>query len=149
VRWFEDIRVGDVVDVGPVTVTEEEIVEFASRYDPQPFHLDPEAAAKTPYGGLIASGWHTAALFMGMLVPAVMLDSAALGSPGIEELRWLAPVRPGDVLRGRSTVLDARPSESNPNRGTVFTFGEVLNQDDVVVLTLKARTFYARRPTAT
>jgi len=147
VRWFEDIHAGDVVEVGPVTVTQEEIVEFASRYDPQPFHLDPEAAARTPFGGLIASGWHTAALFMGMLVPAVMLDSAALGSPGIEELRWLAPVRPGDTLRGRSTVLDTRPSETNPGRGTVFTLGEVLNQDGVVVMTLKARTFYARRPT--
>ena len=146
-RWFEDIHAGDVVEVGPVTVTQEEIVEFASRYDPQPFHLDPEAAARTPFGGLIASGWHTAALFMGMLVPAVMLDSAALGSPGIEELRWLAPVRPGDTLRGRSTVLDTRPSETNPGRGTVFTLGEVLNQDGVVVMTLKARTFYARRPT--
>ena len=146
-RWFEDIHAGDVVEVGPITITQEEIVEFASRYDPQPFHLDPEAAARTPFGGLIASGWHTAALFMGMLVPAVMLDSAALGSPGIEELRWLAPVRPGDTLRGRSTVLDTRPSETNPGRGTVFTLGEVLNQDGVVVMTLKARTFYARRPT--
>jgi len=148
-RWFEDIQVGDTVEVGPVTVTQEEIVEFASRFDPQPFHVDPEAAANTPYGGLIASGWHTAALFMGMLVPAVMLDSASLGSPGVEELRWFAPVRPGDVLRGRSTVLDARPSQTNASRGTVTTFGEVLNQDDVVVMTMKARTFYARRPTTT
>jgi acyl dehydratase len=147
VRFFEDFRVGDVTEFGPITVTQEEIVEFASRYDPQPFHVDAEAAAHTVYGGLIASGWHTTALFMGMFVRAVLLDSASLGSSGIEEIRWLAPVRPGDVLRGRSTILAARPSEKDPRRGTVFTLNEVLNQDDVVVMTLKARGFFAKRPT--
>jgi acyl dehydratase len=147
VRFFEDFRVGDVTEIGPVTVTQEEIVEFASRYDPQPFHVDAEAAAQTIYGGLIASGWHTTALFMGMFVRAVLLDSASLGSPGVEEIRWLAPVRPDDVLRGRSTILAARPSEKDPRRGTVSTLNEVLNQDDVVVMTLKARGFFAKRPT--
>jgi acyl dehydratase len=146
VRWFEDFRVGDVAEVGPVTVTEDEIVEFASRFDPQPFHVDTEAAKETMYGGLIASGWHTTALFMGMFVRGVLLDSASLGSPGVEEIRWLAPVRPGDVLRGRSTILDARASEKDPGRGTVYTLNEVLNQGDVVVMTLKARGFFARRP---
>ncbi|HEY6961102.1 MAG TPA: MaoC family dehydratase [Gaiellaceae bacterium] len=146
-RWFEDFSVGDVTDVGPVTVTEEEIVEFASRYDPQPFHVDPQAAKESIYEGLIASGWHTAALFMGMFVRAVLLDSASLGSPGVEELRWLAPVRPGDTLTGRSTVTDVRASESDPRRGTVFTTNEVLNQDGVVVMRLKARGFFARRAT--
>ena len=145
-RWFEDFAVGNVSDIGPVTVSEEEIVEFASRYDPQPFHVDPDAAAKTMYGGLIASGWHTTALFMGMFARAVLLESASLGSPGVEEIRWLAPVRPGDVLRGRSTVVELRPSEKDPRRGTVYTLNEVLNQDDVVVMTLKARGFFARRP---
>jgi acyl dehydratase len=149
VRFFEDFSVGDVTDVGPVEVSREEIVEFASRYDPQPFHVDVEAAEASMYGGLIASGWHTTALFMGMFVRAVLLDSASLGSPGVEEIRWLAPVRPGDVLRGRSTILEARPSEKDPRRGTVFTLNEVLNQDDVVVMTLKARGFFARRPATT
>jgi len=138
--------VGDVSEFGPVTVTAAEIVEFAERYDPQPFHLDADAAAATPYGGLIASGWHTAALYMGMFVRGVLLDSASLGSPGVEELRWLAPVRPGDELRGRSTVADARASSTNPRRGTVFTTHEVVNQDGTVVMTMKARGFFARRP---
>jgi acyl dehydratase len=145
-RWFEDFQVGDVSEFGPVTVTAHEIVEFAERYDPQPFHLDPEAGAASPYGGLIASGWHTVALFMGMFVRAVLLDSSSLGSPGVEELRWLAPVRPGDELRGRSTVTDVRASATNPRRGTVFTTNEVLNQDGTVVMTLIARGFFTRRP---
>ena len=144
-RWFEDFAVGDVSEFGPVTVTEAEIVEFAQRYDPQPFHVDPDAAAASPFGGLIASGWHTMALFMGMYVRGVLLDSASLGSPGVEELRWLAPVRPGDELRGRSTVTDVRASATNPRRGTVFTTNEVVNQDGTVVMTMKARGFFARR----
>jgi acyl dehydratase len=146
VRYFEDFNVGDVTEVGPVTVTEAEIVEFAERFDPQPFHIDVEAAKASPFGGLIASGWHTTALFMGMFVRAVLLDSASLGSPGVEEIRWTAPVRPGDTLHGRSTVTDVRPSLKNPRRGTVFTTNEVWNQDDMLVLTLKARGFFSRRP---
>jgi acyl dehydratase len=146
VRYFDDFNVGDVTEVGPVTVTEAEIVDFAERFDPQPFHIDVEAAKASPFGGLIASGWHTTALFMGMFVRAVLLDSASLGSPGVEEIRWTAPVRPGDTLHGRSTVTDVRPSLKNPCRGTVFTTNEVWNQDDMLVLTLKARGFFSRRP---
>jgi acyl dehydratase len=145
VRYFEDFQAGDVSEFGPVSVTAEDIVEFAQRYDPQPLHLDAEAGAATPYGGLIASGWHTIALYMGMFVRGVLLDSASLGSPGVEELRWLAPVRPGDELRGRSTVTEARASSTNPRRGTVFTTNEMLNQDGVVVMTMKARGFFERR----
>jgi acyl dehydratase len=145
VRWFEDFAVGDVAEFGPVTVTEAEIVEFAERYDPQPFHVDPDAAAASPFGGLIASGWHTVAVFMGMYVRGVLLDAASLGSPGVEELRWLAPVRPGDELRGRSTITDVRASTTNPRRGTVFSTSEVVNQEGTVVMTMKARGFFARR----
>jgi acyl dehydratase len=145
-RYWEDFAVGDVTAVGPITVEAEEIVEFASRYDPQPFHLDEEAGRATPFGGLIASGWHTTALFMGMFVRAVLLDSASLGSPGVDEIRWTAPVRPGDTLSGRSTVTDVQPSSTNPGQGTVFTTNEVFNQDGVLVLSLKARGFFARRP---
>jgi acyl dehydratase len=145
-RYFEDFQVGEVTEVGPVSVSEEEIVEFASRYDPQPFHIDPEAATSSPFGGLIASGWHTTALFMGMFVRAVLLDSASLGSPGVDQIRWTAPVRPGDTLTGRTTITDVQPSATNPKRGTVFTTNEVFNQDGVLVLTLKARGFFARRP---
>ena len=145
-RYFEDFKAGDVTEVGPVTVSEQEIVDFATRYDPQPFHTDPEAAKASPFGGLIASGWHTTALFMGMFVREILLDSASLGSPGVEEIRWTAPVRPGDTLTGRVTVTDVQPSATNPNRGTVFTMNEVFNQDGERVMTLKARGFFARRP---
>jgi len=144
-RYFEDFKVGDVTEVGPVSVSEEEIVEFASRYDPQPFHVDPEAAKSSPFGGLIASGWHTTALFMGMFVRGILPDSASLGSPGVEEIRWTAPVRPGDRLTGRVTVTDVQPSSKNPARGTVFTMSEVFNQDGTLVMSLKARGFFARR----
>jgi len=144
-RYFEDFKVGDVTEVGPVSVSEEEIVDFATRFDPQPFHIDPEAAKSSPFGGLIASGWHTTALFMGMFVREILLDSASLGSPGVEELRWTAPVRPGDTLTGRVTVTDVQPSATNPNRGTVFTTSEVFNQDGTLVMSLKARGFFARR----
>jgi acyl dehydratase len=145
-RYFEDFAPGDVAEVGPVTVSEQEIVEFASRFDPQPFHIDPEAAKASPFGGLIASGWHTTALFMGMFVRGVLLDSASLGSPGIDELRWTAPVRPGDTLTGRSTVTEVRPSSKEPRRGTVFTANEVFNQDGTLVMSFRARGFFARRP---
>jgi acyl dehydratase len=148
-RYFEDFNAGDVRELGSVTISESEIVEFASRFDPQTFHVDPEAAKEGPFGGLIASGWHTTAVFMGMFFRAVLLDSASLGSPGVEEIRWLAPVRPGDELRGRSTILETRASETNAGRGTVITRNEVLNQDDVVVMTMKARGFFARRATST
>jgi acyl dehydratase len=145
-RYFEDFAPGDVAEVGPVTVSEQEIVEFASRFDPQPFHIDPEAARTSPFGGLIASGWHTTALFMGMFVRGVLLDSASLGSPGVDELRWTAPVRPGDTLTGRSTVTEVRPSSKEPRRGTVFTANEVFNQDGTLVMSFRARGFFARRP---
>jgi acyl dehydratase len=145
-RYWEDFEVGEVTELGSVDVTEQEVLEFARRYDPQPFHVDPDAAAAGPFGGLIASGWHTTALFMGMFVRSVLLDSASMGSPGVEEIRWLAPVRPGDRLSGRVTVTGAQPSATNPRRGTIFTTSEVLNQEGAVVMTLKARGFFARRP---
>jgi acyl dehydratase len=144
-RHWEDFHVGEVTEIGPVTVSEQEIVDFASRYDPQYFHIDPEAAVDGPFGGLIASGWHTTALFMGMLVRAILLDTASLGSPGIDELRWTAPVRPGDTLHGRVTVDEVRESSKDPSRGTVFTTSEVFNQDDVLVMRLRARGFFARK----
>ena len=145
-RYWEDFRVGEVVELGPVTVTHEEIVEFASRFDPQPFHVDAEAGRKTPYGGLIASGWHSAAIYMGMFVRGVLTGTASLGSPGVEELRWLAPVRPGDRLRGRAVITDVVPSSTNTRRGTIFGTHELINQDDVVVMRFTSRVFIERRP---
>ena len=145
-RYFEDFAAGDVSELGRYEVTREEILEFARRYDPQPFHVDEEAADAGPFGGLAASGWHTAAMFMRLFVDGVFEESASMGSPGVEELRWTAPVRPGDTLTGRVRVVETYPSERRPDRGTVITENEVLNQDGVVVMTMRARGFFRRRP---
>jgi acyl dehydratase len=145
--YWEDFEPGQTLELGTRTVTEEEIVDFARRFDPQPFHVDPEAAKETVFGGLIASGWHTGALWMRMYVDAV-LGIASRGSPGIEELRWLAPVRPGDALTGSLTVLETTPSERDPTRGTVRIRGELTNADGVVVLRMTSRGHFGRRSPA-
>jgi len=145
VRHWEDFSVGEKTELGTVTVTAEEIIAFAERFDPQPFHVDAEAAVDGPFGGLVASGWHTTALFMGLFVRGSLLDSASMGSPGVEEIRWTAPVRPGDTLTGRVTVTDSRPSSKRPDRGTIFTTSEVQNGDGEVVMTMKARGLFRRR----
>jgi acyl dehydratase len=147
-RWFEDFAPGDAYEFGEVTVAADEIVDFARRFDPQPMHLDPEAAARGEFGGLIASGWHTAALMMRLLVAHFLPPNASLASPGIDELRWLRPVRPGDVLRLKVRVLEARPSRSRPDRGRLRTLVEVLNQKDEVVMSLKGTNPMRRRPAA-
>jgi acyl dehydratase len=144
-RTFEDFSPGETYDLGSHTVTEAEIVAFAREWDPQPFHVDPAAAAASPYGGLIASGWHTCALWMRLYVTSLLGEAAGLGSPGVEELRWLAPVRPGDTLAARLTVLEATPSERRPERGTIRSRGEMLNGDGVAVLSMIARGHFARR----
>jgi acyl dehydratase len=134
-RYFEDYQVGMVDEFGDVHVTAEEIVEFARRYDPQAMHIDAEAAARGPFGGLIASGWHTAAMIMRLFVENYLSKVATLPSPGIDELRWTRPVRPGDRLRVRVTVTEARRSQSKPDRGMVRSLVEVLNQNGEVVMT--------------
>jgi acyl dehydratase len=145
-RYFEDFAVGTVFDAGSVTVSAAEIVEFGTRYDPQPFHIDAEAAQASIYGGLIASGWHTAALMMRLFVDSIAADTAALGSPGVDELRWLLPVRPGDTLSVRMTVVEARVSQSKPDRGLVRGRFEVTNQDGALAMSLLALMFVLRRP---
>jgi acyl dehydratase len=144
-RYFEDINAGDVVELGTYEVTREEILEFARKYDPQPFHVDEQAARDSPFGGLVASGWHTAAIFMRLFVERILSGSASMGSPGVEGIRWTAPVRPGDVLTGRVRVVETSPSQTRPDRGTVVTESEVLNQDGEVVMTVRARGFFRRR----
>ena len=144
-RTFEDYEPGQVHELGSVAVTQDEIVEFARRYDPQPFHVDPEAAGQSVFGGLIASGWHTAAMWMRLWVDSMAGSTSSQGSPGIEELRWLEPVRPGDTLHGRLTVLDATPSERRPDRVTVRIRGEMVNQDGVTVLSMVSRGHFARK----
>lgn len=147
-KYFEDFSVGDVFHLGEVEVTEEAIIEFAERYDPQPFHIDPAAAVESPFGGLVASGWHTCAMFMRLFCDGLLFDSSSQGSSGMEEVRWLAPVRPGDTLRGRVEVLETKRSGTRPNRGTVFFRHEMVNQDDVVVLRMVGRGLYGTRPDA-
>jgi acyl dehydratase len=137
-RYFEDYVPGSVFEFGPITVDQAGIIEFAKRFDPQDMHTDPERAAKGPYGGLIASGWHTAGLMMRLFADHYLSKVASLGSPGIDELRWLRPVHPGDSLSIRTLVLEARRSRSKPDRGMVRTEIEVLNQDREVVMSLKA-----------
>ncbi|HYA47507.1 MAG TPA: MaoC family dehydratase [Burkholderiales bacterium] len=129
---------------GPV-LTPESIMEFARRYDPQPFHVDEQAARQSAYGGLIASGWHTVSLAMRMICDAYLLDAASLGSPGVNEVRWLKPVRPGDAIRLRMTVLEAKPSRSKPDRGTVLHRWEVFNQKDETVMTMEGYGMFRRR----
>ncbi len=146
-RYLEDYPPGAVHEYGYITVTEAEILEFAGTYDPQPIHTDPEFATAGPFGGLIASGWHTAGMMMRMFVDHCLSHVASLASPGIDELRWPAPVRPGDSLRLRATILEARRSRSKPDRGLVRTHAELINQDDVVVLELTAMNILrARNP---
>jgi len=146
-RHFQDYAPGAVCEYGEMQVTEPEIVEFARRFDPQYIHVDRERAAQGPFGGLIASGWHTAAMMMRLIVDNFLPRRASLGSPGVDELRWLRPVRPGDVLSVRLSIVEATQSRSKPDRGVVRTLCEVLNQDREVVLSLRAMNIIARRST--
>ena len=143
--YFEDFEPGAVFELGERTLTKEEMVAFAQAYDPQPFHVDEEAAKKSAFGGLIASGWHTGSVFMRLYADALLSRAAGMGSPGVEEMRWLKPARPGDTLRARLSVLDVTPSARNPKRGTVHLLSEVENQRGETVMTMKARGLFARR----
>ncbi len=143
--YFEDFAPGEIVEYGDTPVTAEAIVEFAKEFDPQPFHLDPEAARESMVGGLIASGWHTAAMLMRMSCDGFLNRSASQGGPGVEELNWSKPVRPGDRLRVRRTTLSARASRSRPNVGLVEFLFEVLNQNLEIVMTQKNVVFILRR----
>ena len=146
-RFFEDYQVGEVAEFGDHLITKEEIVEFAARYDPQPFHTDEAAAAQSIYGGLIASGWLTGSVMMRMLVDHFVSREAGMGSPGVDEMRWLRPVRPGDRLRVRVTVLETRKSQTKPDRGAILSLDEVINQDGEVVMSMKAWGIYRTRST--
>ena len=137
-RYFEDYAPGAVYEYGYVTVSEADIIGFASQFDPQPIHVDRDFAARGPFGGLIASGWHTAAIGMRMIVDHYLPRVASIASPGIDELRWPAPLRPGDSVRMRITIVEARRSRSKPDRGLVRTHAELINQDQQTVLTLTA-----------
>jgi len=144
-RYFEDFAVGETIDHGSRDVTADDIVAFAAEYDPQPFHLDAGAPETKLTGGLIASGWHVAAIFMRLMCDSFLLDSACMGSPGIDTLKWLKPVRPGDRLSGRSTVTDVRASRSRPDRGVVRFRHELISRDGAVVMWMDNPVFFGRR----
>jgi acyl dehydratase len=146
-RYFEDYVAGSVHEFGSVGVEEAEVLAFARRFDPQVFHTDPEAAQHTVYGGLIASGWHTAGMMMRLFVDHFLSSVASLGSPGVDEIRWRKPVRPGDTLSVRVTILEANRSRSKPDRGIVRSAVEVLNQQGEVVMTMQGiNMFLCREP---
>ena len=146
-QYFEDIEVGRTASFGSYAVTREEVTEFAAKYDPQPFHLSDEAAAQTHFGRLSASGWHTCAMTMAMLVAHLKENrQAGLGSPGIDELKWIKPVYPGDTLRCENEVLEKRVSASRPEMGIFKSQMRVFNQDDVMVMTFVSNGLVATRP---
>lgn len=143
--YFEDLAAGQEYDLGSRTIDRAAIVEFASEFDPQPFHIDEEAAQQSIYGGLIASGWQTCGVYMRLLYDGVLHRIAGMGSPGVDELRWLGPVRPGDTLSAKLRIEAVRASASKPDRGIVTTAGEMRNQDGDLVLTLKSPLMVKRR----
>jgi acyl dehydratase len=142
---FEDLIVGTSTEIGKHTFTREEIVEFAQKFDPQPFHLDEAAAEKSPFRGLVASGWHTCSVMMGMLVRNAFAGSTSMGSPGIDEIRWLKPVRVGDTITMMNVVLDKRVSDSKPDRGIVSTRWEGFNQHGEMVITVSSKGMFGLR----
>ncbi|BAU85049.1 acyl dehydratase [Streptomyces laurentii] len=145
-RYFEDFRPGDVHELGTVTVTAEEVLEFGRRFDPQPFHTDPELAKDSQFGGLIASGFHTQSMFMRRYVDGLLAYSECMGSPGIDEVRYLRPVRPGDVLTARVEVLGVTPSPFNPATGTVKPRCTLVGADGAPVFSMILHSIFRRRP---
>jgi acyl dehydratase len=147
-RYFEDYVPGLIVDCGSFALTEADIIAFAKEYDPQPFHVDPAAAKDGPFGGLIASGWHTTSMMMRQLVDHFVSPESSLGAAGVDELRWPQPVRPGDTLHVRATVLEARRSGSKPDRGIVRSLAELTNQNGELAMKLTAINFMLLRDPA-
>jgi acyl dehydratase len=146
--WWEDFPAGSVHPYGPMTVSRDAVLDFARQWDPQPFHLDDAAAEASLFGKLAASGWHTCAMTMRMLCDAYLLESASLGSPGLDGLKWHRPVFPGDTLSGTLQVLEARPMNSRPGVGLVRSQWETVNQQGEPVLTMHGWGMYRRRPPA-
>lgn len=145
-RYWEDFTPGQVFDLGSQAVTRDEITDFGRRWIPQPFHTDETAARRSHFGGLVASGWHTACIFMRLYYDHLLSDTASMGSPGVRELRWTAPVRPGDVLTASATVLATARSATRPGRGTVEMRWECAKADGTVVLQMLGTAYFARRP---
>lgn len=143
--YLEYFQAGQTFDLGSIEVTQEQVVDFAQQFDPQPFHLDEEAGGKSIFGGLIASGWHTCSLVMRLAVDNLFSRTATLGSPGVNQIRWILPVRPGDILVAKTRVLAVTPSVSKPDRGTVELKYDVRNQNDQPVLAMQGISMFRRR----
>lgn len=144
--YFEDFGVGQEIPLGSRTVTEEEIIAFATAFDPQPFHVDHDAAAASMYGAVIASGWHTCSMMMRMVVDGLMASSSSMGSPGLEKVRWLLPVRAGDTLTVSYLTTQVKVSTSKPDRGVVWSMWRALNQHGELVCTVEGMGMFGRRP---
>jgi acyl dehydratase len=143
--YFEDFFPGQEIDLGTRGVTEEEIIAFAREFDPQPFHVDHDAAAKSIYGGVIASGWHTCSMMMRMVVDGLMAKASSMGSPGLDGVRWLAPVRAGDLLNVRYQTVQVKASASKPDRGVVWSKWVAINQHGETVCTVEGMALFKRR----
>ncbi len=143
--FWEDLPVGTTLEIGSTTVDREEVIAFASKYDPQPFHLDEDAAAKSMFGKLSASGWHTCSMAMGLMVRGFLHESSSLGSPGLESLKWLKPVYPGDTLTLRQRIVESRPMKSRPDVGLTRTLWEMFNQRGEQVLLMDGYGMFRRR----
>ena len=145
-RYFEDFTLGEKIALGRYAVTETELLAFARAWDPQRIHTDPEFARQSGFGGLIASGWHTSAMFMRLLVDGLLMESSAIASPGVDGIRWLRPVRPGDELHAEATVIETAPSRTKPDRGLVKHDCTVCNQHAELVMTVRTLALFSRRP---
>ena len=143
--YWEDFAAGQTVEFGGFRVTAEDIKAFAEEFDPQPFHLDEEAAAETLLGGLAASGWHSCAMVMRMMCDGYLLEAASMGSPGIDEVRWLSPVRPGDMLRIKRTCMESRASQSRPEMGICRFSWDVFDQNETHLMTMTGTSLFERR----
>lgn len=144
--YFEDFFPGQEIALGSRTVSEEEIIAFATQFDPQPFHIDHQAAAASPYGGVIASGWHTCSMMMRMVVDGMMASASSMGSPGLDKVRWLLPVRAGDTLTVNYLTTAVKASTSRPDRGVVWSTWQAVNQDGQLVCTIEGMGMFGRRP---
>jgi acyl dehydratase len=143
--YLEDFKLGEIQPLGQRVVDKQEVIDFATRFDPQPFHTDEAAAKDSIFGGLIASGWHTCSMVMRMMCDTYLTEAASLGSPGIDNVRWLKPVRPGDTIRAQRITLEVKPSSSKPDRGIVKSRWEVFNQKDELVMTMEGLGMFKRR----
>jgi acyl dehydratase len=143
--YFEDLSVGEKIKIGPISVSEEEIIEFAKKYDPQPFHIDKDKAKDSLFGGLCASGWHTCSLYMRMLYDGLLINLASLGSPGMNHIRWIKPLFPNETINGELKIISKTPSKSKPSIGSMVIDSRVFNSDNELIMTLQSISIIKKR----